>query len=155
MGSWRDVAASIKASAGPAPRQVSVIEAELISAGVPHDVAQHLAWLERSPPPARILTRDQWAPTVADAISLGRRGFVRQALDLGWSYADLFGIGPLDDHEFSGLAVWLAGRRLIIIEAERAIAKSGTGYATFTRGGWGHRLNDDVDPVLLWQFGRS
>lgn len=155
MGSWRDVAASVRAGAVAIPRNVSATEVGLISAGVPQDIAQHLAWLERSPPPPNLKTRDQWAPTVADAIDLGRRGFVRQALDLGWSATDLFGIGPRDDDEFSGLAVWLAGRRLIILEAERAVARGSGSYSTFVRGGWGHGYWSDVEPVLLWQFGRG
>jgi hypothetical protein len=46
-------------------------------------------------------------------------------LALGWSEADLFGIGPNDDVEFAGLSVWLCGRSIVMVDEDRAIVADG------------------------------
>ncbi|KQM98740.1 hypothetical protein ASE78_05805 [Sphingomonas sp. Leaf25] len=66
----------------------------------------------------------------------------------------MFGIGKRDSLDFAGLAVWLGGREVVVMNADRALARSVDGMACFERGGWGHGRDASAETVMLWQFGR-
>ncbi|HEX7822733.1 MAG TPA: hypothetical protein VF463_19190 [Sphingobium sp.] len=92
---------------------------------------------------------DVWAVVAKDAIRLAANGWVRQALDLGWSAHDLFGVDPIDSDDFAGLAVWLNGRSINLIDPDRAIVVDRSGRSFFNRGGFGHGKDAVRPPVLL------
>ncbi|KQN10319.1 hypothetical protein ASE83_12420 [Sphingomonas sp. Leaf32] len=91
---------------------------------------------------------------VDDAHALAVDGWAGKALALGWNAYDVFGIGKRDSLDFAGLAVWLEGRTILVLDASRAMVRDRGGMACFERGGWGHGRDASAPPVLLWQFGR-
>lgn len=118
------------------------------SYGLDAGLAADLRRLEAMPAP-RVIGRGAWRPIVDDAMRIARDGWAASALALGWSEADLFGIGPHDDVEFAGLAVWLRGRPIVVVDVARAIVADGDRRAAYNR-----RSLRGVKSVLLWQFGR-
>ena len=147
MSNWRDMAARVLAEGTPtehvdpvAPRSSEMANGLLILGGwqTPRGCADGV-----------------WQEIVSDALRIAREGWAEHALALGWSMTDLFGIGPNDDWEFSGLAVWLANRRLLLLDEGKAIAGAGDSHAIFHRGGLGHGKQPTIDPVLLWHFRRG
>jgi hypothetical protein len=148
MGNWRDVAAAA------ANRQAEPAKARH-TYDLPTDVVTGLRLLDRMQAPPGLENPASWRPVVADALRLSNEGWATQALELGWSRHDLFGVGPTDDWEFSGLAVWLAGRTIVTLDGACAVAASGHGFGSiFIRGGMGHGTHPTVTPVLLWEFAR-
>lgn len=149
MGSWRDMAADILArqqpqSSAPAQPDVNV---------VPSDIANGIVRLATMRPP-RVTSLEAWAEIVSDAERLVQEGWVTKALALGWTRGDIFGVGPHDSSEFEGLAVWLRLRKLILLDADVAVALDGKQRVYFKRGGMGRGIQPTIEPVLLWQFGR-
>jgi hypothetical protein len=149
MGDWREVAARVLADR-PAPVTSAVPDA---MPGVPDPLAEELRRLERAMTP-KVNEPEIWRQAVADALRIARDGWAGQALSLGWSVSDLFGIDPRDAYDFSGLAVWLTGRHLVMLDADRAVVETDTSFAYFNRGGLGHGADAKADPVPLWRFGR-
>ena len=148
MSSWRDVAAAV------AQRQQPAIEPSAAETfGLPNDLA---AALETLPPPRKLQHTANWRGVVADAITIARDRWAAKAMALGWTAGDLFGIGPRDDWDFQGLAVWLSGRRIVMLDAERVIVAgdSGDSRSAFVRGGMRHGTHPTITPVMLWDFGR-
>ncbi len=147
MASWRDLAAQALPdntgdlqAAPPSPRQ--------------SDLANSLTQLKACRVPRGCSDR-KWRRIVADAEALVVEGWAEQALALGWSMLDLFGIGPRDEWEFSGLAVWLRSRRVILLSRDCAVTRAGDTRHCFNRNGLGHGQQPDVSPVLLWHFRRT
>lgn len=121
---------------------------------LPADIVAGLRMLERQPAP--VITRPEvWSEVVSDALNLALHGCVRRAINLGWDTADIFGVGVSGSDAFEGLAIWLAGREVILLDAQFAIAADGERRALFTRGGLGRGRSPVVTPVLLWEFGRG
>ena len=150
MGSWRDVAAAVaqrREHPVPLPPVAETFD-------LPDHLAASLRTLEYMPAPRKIEQADSWRGIVRDALGIARGGWAASAMALGWSAGDLFGIGPHDDWEFSGLAVWLRGRPIVLLDQQRAIVANGDRRAAFTRGGMGHGTHPTVAPVMLWEFGR-
>ena len=150
MGSWRDVAAAVaqrREQPAPLPPVAETF-------GLPDHLAASLRALEYMPAPRKIEQADRWRGIVRDALGVARDGWAANAIALGWSAGDLFGIGPRDDWEFSGLAVWLRGRSIALLDQQRASVADGDRRAAFTRGGMGHGTHPTVSHVLLWEFGR-
>ena len=116
--------------------------------GLDAGLAVDLRRLDVMPAP-RVVGRGAWRPIVGDAMRIAQDGWAASALALGWSEADLFGIGPRDDLEFAGLAVWLRGRAILVVDEGRAIVADGDRRAAFNRV----KLSG-LKPVMLWQFGR-
>ena len=122
--------------------------------GLPNALAASLRALESMPAPQHVERVDHWPDIVTDALSIARTGWAAKAMALGWSAGDLFGIGPRDDWQFSGLAVWLRGRTIMLLDQRSAIVADGQQRAAFNRGGMGHGTHPSVAPVMLWEFGR-
>lgn len=131
MSNWRNVAATVMAE-GPAP----FVPPPLENFGLPDDIAAALGRLEVLPPPRKLERAENWRDVVADAMTLARDRWAAKAMALGWTAGDLFGIGPRDDWDFQGLAVWLEGRRIVMLDDKRAIAAdaSGGSRSSFDRG---------------------
>lgn len=119
---------------------------------LPSEIAVGMERLTSRRPP-RLTRPEIWAEVVADAQRLVTEGWAAQAVALGWSATDLFGIGPHDDWEFEGLAVWLRRRKLALIDADVAVAHGAASTAHFMRGGAGHGTMPTIQPVPLWDFG--
>jgi hypothetical protein len=119
-------------------------------AAIPADVADGLDRLAHIAPPKGV-NRDHWEQAVRDAHTLAGGGWAQQALALGWTPLDLFGAvtDKLGDPSGDGLAVKLAGRKLLAISE---------GFATIENGSSGraylHRYSND-GARLLWEIGRG
>lgn len=150
MGSWRDVAAAVTRR----HEQSDALPAPVESFDLPADLAASLRTLELMPAPRRVEQPENWREIVRDALAIARSGWAAKAIALGWSATDLFGIGPRDDWEFSGLAVWLRGRAIVVLDGQCAIVADGDRRAAFNRGGMGHGTHPTITPVMLWEFGR-
>lgn len=74
-----------------------------------------------------------WPQIAADALTVWTR-WAGQASALGWSAHDLFGR--------RGLAVWMKGRRLVLIDAKTAIVTQGSRSSVFYRRG--HQDDDFI-----------
>jgi len=83
-----------------------------------------------------------WREIVADARRLVAEGWITTALALGWTAHDLFGV--LDDRE--GLAVWLRGRAIILIDGDGAVAHYPDQPADL------YRRRDLPGAKLLWEM---
>jgi hypothetical protein len=148
VGSWRDIAAA-------AQRQDSIPAPVDENYGLPDSVAAGLRRLRELPPPRKIEISENWRGVVADALSMARDDWAANAIALGWTVGDLFGVGPCDDWDFQGLAVWLDGWRIVLIDSAQAIAVSTDGERRhFLRGGTRHGSCPTIAPVMLWDFGR-
>lgn len=164
MPSWQEVAASLLepdvaasllgaewagAQPGPAPAPPRRRYSHL-----PPDIAAGLERLQRTPTARFRGDTAAWTRAVDDAHALAVDGWAGKALALGWNVYDVFGIGKRESLDFAGLAVWLEGREVVAMDADRAIVRAHGSRAYFERGGWGHGRDASADPVLLWQFGR-
>lgn len=148
---WRDVAAAVMAEGvNPAPMP------SLEHFGLPDDLAAALRRLEGLPPPRKLEQAGNWSGVVGDAMTLARDRWAAKAMALGWTAADLFGVGPRTDWGFQGLAVWLYGRRIVMLDDSRVIvaSKAGNYRSAFERGSPRHGTHPTIQPVMLWDFGR-
>lgn len=152
MGSWRDAAA---AAMGEGVDFASPPTLEKF--GLPDDLAAALRRLEMMPAPRKLQQSANWRGVVADAMVLARDRWAAKALALGWTPGDLFGIGSRDDWDFQGLAVWLDGRRIVMLDSKHAIIAGNPGdYRTaFLRGGMRRGIHPTIKPMMLWDFGRQ
>jgi hypothetical protein len=157
MGKWLDLAAKLEeeggASANSAINAVSAPKAASSppigtigtngTASLPPAIRMGLNSLRLNRPP-RITNPEVWSVIVADAAGIASEGWARMALALGWHPLDLFGCSA--DGDFEGLAVWLAGRRLVLIDEQSAIVAEGGRRSVFNR-----REHDGA--VHLWELG--
>ncbi|MBI0475743.1 hypothetical protein D9601_10305 [Sphingomonas sp. MA1305] len=86
-----------------------------------------------------------------DAQRLASDGWVATALALGWSEADLFGIGRNGSDEWLSLAVWLEGRTVVLMDDHRAFTADD---AVFYLERWGRPNTPYAVPVMLWEVGQ-
>jgi hypothetical protein len=117
---------------------------------LPAACADGLRRLQSMPSP-RLMRPDLWPLVVSDALRLARDGWAANALALGWSELDLFGAVP-DPHgepAGDGLAVWLAGRKVLALCASFAVADDGDGGRSY------FNRREQVGAVLLWSLGSS
>jgi len=115
---------------------------------LPAPIRAGLYELLRQPCP-RITRPEAWPEIIGDAVRLADEGWATQALALGWEPAHLWGCSPdrggNTDHD--GLAVMLAGRRIILLDERAAIIDAGNG----ARALFNVRLMPGA--VLLWELG--
>jgi len=99
----------------------------------------------------RLLHLDRWPLVVSDALSLAHDGWAAKALALGWATMDLFGAVPTrgGDPADDGLAVWLAGRRLIALCGTYAVVEDDDGGRSY------YNRRQAAGAVLLWELGKA
>lgn len=107
---------------------------------IPPEIAMGLSRLRGMRVP-RITRPDVWPEIVADALRLSSEGWAVSALGLGWSPLELWGWSP--DRE--GLAVWLAGRPLVLIDDTMAIVRDCDKRCVFHR-------QDSQGARFLWEL---
>lgn len=99
----------------------------------------------------RITLPQVWPEIVADAARLASEGWAAQALALGWKELELFGCcgEPKGEPMQAGLAVWLAGRRVLLLDALSCLVEDGPNARAVFYG-------RSVAPggVFLWDLGR-
>jgi hypothetical protein len=96
--------------------------------------------------PRRLLSPENWAGVVVDAETLLMEGWAGQALRLGWQPVEVFGVSD----SYDGLAVWLNGHKLVLLDERGAIAINGIGGKTrfyFDR-------RDPAGAGMLWDWAR-
>jgi len=152
MGSWREAAAAAMGEGADL-----MLPHAVENFGLPDDLAAALRRLEVMPAPRKLEKPANWRGVVADAMTIARDRWAVKAMTLGWTVGDLFGIGPRDDWDFQGLAVWLDGRRIVMLDDKQAIVAGDPGNyrSVFVRGGMRHGTHSSTAPVLLWEFGRQ
>lgn len=156
MPSWREVAASLLNEDGGSVPLDDTPQTQPLRrySDLPTHLAEGLERLHRIPTARFLGDTAGWARVVDDAHALALDGWAGKALALGWSAHDVFGIGKRDSLDFAGLAVWLEGRTIVVLNADRAMVRDRSVVACFERGGWGHGRDASEPPVLLWQFAR-
>lgn len=112
--------------------------------GLPPDVSAGLERLRLLPRP-RIARPDVWTTIVSDAGWLAESGWAGQAIKLGWDAAELFGISS--DPDWQSLAVWLDGRRPLLIGERTAFVDKDGWRAIFNR-------RRSADAIMLWEIDR-
>lgn len=155
MSDWRKLAAealgeeekSAKPSAAPEPAKPNPRQ-------LPAKLARNLEILRHLPAPERLLNKDNWRLVVADAMRLADEGWAAQALQFEWPVRDLFGCGSRDSGEFEGLAIWLRGRRISILDDKGVIAIDELQVRHCFRRPSTRPDLEGVVPVALWEFGR-
>lgn len=101
-------------------------------------------------PPRRCIAAGAiWTQVVADAQRLLDGGIAEQALALGWVGHDLFGIGQTGSDEWLSLAVWLAGKRVTLLDDHRAFTAEGPVYYLER---WGRPNTHFDQPIYLWEW---
>jgi hypothetical protein len=115
---------------------------------LPADCVNGLSRLQSMPRP-RLLRPDRWPAAVSNALLLARDGWAAKALALGWTDLDLFGAVPDADGDPAGdgLAVWLAGRKLLALTADYAVADDPRGRSYFNR-------REVAGTALLWTLSK-
>lgn len=155
MASWREAAAAAMGEGADL-----MLPHAVENFGLPDDLAAALRRLEVMPAPRKLEKPANWRGVVADAMTLARDRWAAKALALalalGWTAGDLFGIGTRDDWEYQGLALWLNGRRIIVLDSEHVIVAGylGDHRSIFARRGMRHGSHPTIVPVMLWDFGR-
>jgi hypothetical protein len=94
--------------------------------------------------PPRGVPAARWAEVREDALGLRRDGWSDAALDLGWDPMQLFGCSREGNPDDEGLAVQLARRRLLLLDARSAVIVDRPGcYSVFNS-------RPRPQAVLLW-----
>jgi hypothetical protein len=118
---------------------------------LPRDVRDGLQLLQSLKPPH--ITRPQvWFAVVADAVRLAEDGWAAQAIGLGWSPLDLWGCSPVPggNADQDGLAVWIDGRRILLLDADCCIVEAGPSARSVF-----NRRSVALGGVLLWNIGKA
>ncbi len=157
--SWRDFEAQSRlanacdnsdnsdvSSPGPLVRHTNVTNVTNVRS-LPSDLQAGLVRLQAMSAP-RITRPQVWPEIVSDALRLASEGWAPQAIALGWGPLDLWGCSPdgggNPDHE--GLALWLDGRRILLLDERTCIVDAGAGArVVFTRRPF-------EGAVLLWEI---
>lgn len=109
-------------------------EASGLIPAIPPEIAMGLNRLREMRVP-RISRPEVWREIVADALRLSSEGWAATAIGLGWTPLELWGAStqpdPWDDEH--GLAVWLSGRTLVLIDDTMALVRDGTRRLVFNR----------------------
>lgn len=117
---------------------------------LPADVTDGIARLRSGWQPRKVDVTE-WRAVVEDVRRLVDDGWAANALALGWSPHDVFGIGPGGSNEWLSLAVWLSGRTVTMLDDHRAFTEEG---AVYYLERWGRPNTVFVEPIFLWEMGR-
>lgn len=93
---------------------------------LPTDVRTGLARLRAMPRP-RMAQPENWGGIVSDCVGLAAQGWAQAAIALGWSPLNLWGVSPAAGCllELEGLGIWLARRRVLLLDQTSCIVESG------------------------------
>lgn len=156
MRPWRELADEVRrGEATTTPKAPAPVPSLALVPGLPGGVVAGMATLRTMPTP-RIKERARWRGVVDDAERLVAGGWAAQALALGWHPLELFGFGLNKDDRYDGLAVWLTGRRIVLLDDASVIVRDGDWRRCFNRqrvfldGGDGDGL-----ALPLWRMGKS
>lgn len=162
MGKWRDLAVQLRESEGgrgnrvnkvnspaPAPEPAPIAPKDPIApiapTPLPRSVEDGLRLLPSMGAP-RLASSEVWPQVVADALRLQSEGWAEKALALGWKALHLWGAHI----ETPGLAVWLCGRRIVLLDDARCTVADEPGrFSIFTR------REPAAGTVHLWEYGRE
>jgi len=99
----------------------------------------------------RLAYPERWPGVVADALRLAREGWATQALGLGWEPLEIWGCCPMPDGDpaVDGLAVWLQGRRILLLDDKSCIVATATGDRNIFNRGRG------VGAILIWDLAKG
>jgi hypothetical protein len=155
MGKWLDLAAKLEADerdnrddrdeSPPIGPNVPNVPASL-----PPSITNGLNQLRKMAAP-NLYRPERWPLVVSDALRLARDGWAAKAMALGWDPLDVFGAVP-DPHgepAGDGLAVWLAGRKLLALTADYAVVDDVDGARSY------FNRREQIGAVLLWSLGSS
>lgn len=147
MGKWVDRAKGL----GGGDNVVPIVPiVPIVPASLPVPIASGLRSLRAMPVP-RMSNPEIWPEIVADAARIANEGWAAQALALGWSPLHLWGVstvrGGLVDLE--GLAVWLRGRRIVLLDAASCLVESGPRQHSI------FNVRPMGGAVLLWEIGAN
>lgn len=154
MGKWLERAAQLQRGAkGGDNRDVGdnspiVPNVPNVPGSLPSAVKLGLPRLRGMAAP-RIARPEVWPQVVADAARLANDGWAAQALALGWDPLHLWGCSPDPggnvDHE--GLAVWLRGRPVLLLDAHSCLVATGPrNHSIFN-------ARPMPGAMLLWELG--
>lgn len=164
MSRWLDLAARMQA--GDEPRANSANSAnscpEPVAEGpngtngtngttpLPTDIVAGLKRLGGMAAP-RITRPEVWPQVVADAQRLVAEGWAAQAIGLGWAPLHLWGCSPEKggNEAQDGLAVVLAGRRIVLLDDRSAIIESAAGTRRV------FNVLPMAGAVMLWELGNG
>lgn len=155
MGKWMELAARLEAEGvgdnkdvrDNSPNQApNVPYVPNVPGSLPLSITSGLRRLLSMAAP-RLACPAVWPRVVSDALSLASQGWAEKAFALGWTPLDLFGaVTEAAGDPFSdGLAVWLAGRSLVVICDQFAAAEDNVFRAYFQR----HQRDG---AKLLWEI---
>jgi hypothetical protein len=108
---------------------------------LPRELSEGLAALLVMPRP-NMAEPEVWTTIVSDAVWLAESGWALQALKLGWEVRELFGVSA--DAGWQSLAVWLDGRRPLLIGERTAFVDKDGWRAIFNR-------RPAAEAILLWE----
>jgi hypothetical protein len=146
VDSWREVAARVVAEECQGIR-------EQLPPALSLPIAAGLASLAKMNPPRRLKAGCRWDEIKGDAARLAAEGWALNALALGWHPLELFGCGGQSSSDFEGLAVWLSGRKVALLDERSAVAAHGGAHFIFNRR---HGFDPSTSGgVFLWEFGRD
>ncbi len=134
--------------ANPAKPGQTLAALATLAGGLESTLPVGLEQLESMSPPKRC-DPASWQECVTDALRLVSDGWAAQALALGWTPLDLFGVvtDPEGNPDADGLAVKLGGRRVLAIcEGFATVEDEGGGRSYLHRG-------DTSGTRLLWELG--
>lgn len=117
---------------------------------LPADLMDGLAKLRSGWQPRKV-DAAEWGAVVDDVRRLVVEGWAANALALGWSPHDVFGIGPGGSNDWLSLCVWLGGRTVTMMDDHRAFTEEGPVYYLER---WGRPNTVFVEPIFLWELGR-
>lgn len=125
---------------------VSLPRDETHETRLPEDIIAGLAKLKTMRCP-KLRTPNVWPRVVDDALEMARDDWAAKGLALGWSELDLWGVvtDAAGDPYSDGLAVWLAGRKLLAITETCATVENGVGRQFYNR-------REQVGAKLLWNI---
>ena len=125
--------------------------ATLAGGSLPNELQGGIGRLQSMKPP-NIARPQVWFAVVADAVRLAADGFAAHALRLGWHPLELWGCSPDrgGNPNHDGLAVWLDGRRVLLVDDATCIVESGPDARSVF-----HRRSVAAGGVFLWDLGRA
>jgi hypothetical protein len=156
MGKWLDFARQLEAADEGEDNKddrdnspPNVPNVPNVLGDIPPSARLGLARLQAMAAP-RITRPDIWLAVVADAVRLASDGWAVHAIGLGWSLLDLWGCSPEPggNADQDGLAVWIDGRRVLLLDGDSCIVENGPNARTVF-----NRRSVAAGGVLLWDIG--